>query len=72
MTPDREFVLDHVPGHEGAVVGLGAAHGFKFAGVFGKVLAELAIDGTTGHDVSGWPATRPILTEPDPVMSFLL
>jgi sarcosine oxidase len=72
MTPDREFVLDHVPGHEGAVVGLGAAHGFKFAGVFGKVLAELAIDGTTGHDVAGWPATRPILTEPDPVMSFLL
>jgi sarcosine oxidase len=72
MTPDREFVLDHVPGHDGAVVGLGAAHGFKFAGVFGKVLAELAIDGTTSHDVSGWPATRPILTEPDPVMSFLL
>ena len=53
MTPDREFVLDHVPGHEGAVVGLGAAHGFKFAGVFGKVLAELAIDGITGHDVVG-------------------
>jgi sarcosine oxidase len=72
MTPDREFVLDHVPGHEGAVVGLGAAHGFKFAGVFGKVLVELAIAGTTGHDVAGWPATRPILTEPDPVMSFLL
>jgi sarcosine oxidase len=54
------------------VVGLGAAHGFKFAGVFGKVLAELAIDGATGHDVAGWPATRPILTEPDPVLSFLL
>ena len=72
MTPDREFVLDHVPGYDGAVVGLGAAHGFKFAGVFGKALAELAIDGSTGHDVAGWPATRPILTEPDPVMSFLL
>ncbi len=72
MTPDREFVIDRVPGHEDAFVALGAAHGFKFAGVFGKILAELAIDGVTDHDVSGWPATRPILTEPDPALSFLL
>ena len=31
LTPDRDFVLAPVPGHEAVVVGLGSAHGFKFA-----------------------------------------
>ncbi|CAN5490162.1 N-methyl-L-tryptophan oxidase [soil metagenome] len=72
MTPDREFVLDHLPGHEGAVIGLGAAHGFKFASVFGRILSDLAIDGATEHDIAGWSATRPILTQTGAATSFLL
>ncbi|MDQ3781463.1 MAG: FAD-dependent oxidoreductase, partial [Actinomycetota bacterium] len=72
MTPDREFVLDHLPGHPGAVVGLGAAHGYKFASVFGRILVELAIDGTTEHDISAWSATRPALVTPAASPSFLL
>lgn len=72
MTPDREFVLDHLPSQPGAVVGLGAAHGYKFASVFGRILVELAIDGTTEHDINAWSATRPALAAPAASTSFLL
>ena len=44
LVPDRDFVLGPVPGHEAVVVGMGAAHGFKFAPTFGRLLAELAVD----------------------------
>ena len=44
LTPDRDFVLDRVPGHPGVVVALGAAHAYKFAALFGTLLAELALD----------------------------
>ena len=54
MTPDRDFVIDHVPGQERAVVGQGAAHAFKFASVFGKSLVELVFDGKAQSDVSSW------------------
>jgi monomeric sarcosine oxidase len=44
LTPDRDFVLDRVPGHPGVVVALGAAHGYKFAALFGRFLADMALD----------------------------
>jgi sarcosine oxidase len=44
LTPDRDFVLDHLPGHPGVLVALGAAHAYKFAALFGILLAELALD----------------------------
>ena len=72
MTPDRDFVLDLVPGHDRAVVGLGAAHAFKFASVFGKSLVELVFDGKAESDVSAWPADRDVLTMVDPPTQFLL
>ncbi|MET0839419.1 MAG: N-methyl-L-tryptophan oxidase, partial [Marmoricola sp.] len=43
LTPDRDFVLAPVPGHENVVVGLGAAHAFKFAPTFGRLLADLLL-----------------------------
>lgn len=49
LTPDRDFVIDRVPDHPGIVVALGAAHAYKFAALFGTILAELASD----------PARRP-------------
>ncbi|MDQ3661680.1 MAG: N-methyl-L-tryptophan oxidase [Actinomycetota bacterium] len=52
MPPDRDFVIDEVPGSPGVYVAQGAAHGYKFAAVFGKILAELAVDGRTEHDLS--------------------
>lgn len=44
LTPDRDFVLDRLPEHPGVVVALGAAHAYKFAALFGKLLADLALD----------------------------
>jgi sarcosine oxidase len=72
MTPDRDFVLDLVPGHDHAAVGQGAAHAFKFASVFGRSLVELALDGKAASDVSAWGLTREVLTMQDPSRDFSL
>ena len=47
LTPDRDFVVDRLPEHPGVVVALGAAHAYKFAALFGRWLADLALD--PGH-----------------------
>lgn len=65
LTPDRDFVLSPVPGHASVVVGLGAAHGFKFAPTFGRLLADLVVDGSTATDLSAFRLDRPALTDPD-------
>ena len=76
LTPDRDFVISRVPGHESVVVGLGAAHGFKFAPTFGRLLADLVVvgalegsgasagDGTTGSELPDFRLDRPGLTDP--------
>jgi sarcosine oxidase len=70
MTPDRDFVIDNIPGHERAVVGQGAAHAFKFASVFGRSLVELVFDGKAQSDISSWSIDREVLTIPDPPKSW--
>jgi sarcosine oxidase len=65
LTPDRDFVLAPVPGHERVVVGLGAAHAFKFVPTFGRVLADLVTTGATTSEVGAFGLDRPALTEPD-------
>jgi sarcosine oxidase len=72
MPPDREFILDFVPGRDRAVVGQGAAHAFKFASVYGKSLVELAIDGKTESDVGAFSIDREILTMADAPKSFMV
>lgn len=52
ITPDRRFIISPLEKHRDVIVGLGAAHAFKFAPAFGHVLAELAIDGRTDEDIS--------------------
>jgi sarcosine oxidase len=71
MTPDRDFVLDLVPGHPRAAVGQGAAHAFKFASVFGKSLVELVCDGAAESDVAAWRADREVLTTADPAWDLV-
>jgi sarcosine oxidase len=70
MTPDRDFVLDLIPGHERAAAGQGAAHAFKFASVFGRSLVELVFDGKAESDVSSWSLERDVLTMEDPPKAF--
>lgn len=51
-SPDEHFVLDAHPECERAVVGAGfSGHGFKFCSVVGEILAELALDGATRHEI---------------------
>jgi sarcosine oxidase len=72
LTPDRDFVLSPVPGHERVVVGLGAAHGFKFAPTFGRLLADLATVATTTTDLSAYRMDRAALTDPDYAAHWLV
>lgn len=51
-SPDSHFLIGRHPKHERVLVACGfSGHGFKFAPVIGKSLAELAIDGKTGHPI---------------------
>ena len=72
MTPDRDFVLDLVPGHQRVAVGQGAAHAFKFASVFGKSLVELVYEGKAESDVAAWSIERDILTMENPPRSLTM
>ncbi|KAJ9633610.1 hypothetical protein H2204_006816 [Knufia peltigerae] len=65
ITPDRQFVLGPLENHPDIIVGLGAGHGFKFAPVIGRVMAELAINGKTTEDISnfGIPPSQPSLLQ---------
>ena len=72
LTPDRDFVLDRVPGHP-SVVGRARApaHGFKFAPTFGRLLADLA----TGERETISPTfalDRPALTDPAYAANWLV
>jgi sarcosine oxidase len=52
-TPDEHFIIDRHPDHPGIVIAAGfSGHGFKFASVIGEIVADLAIDGSTRHDIS--------------------
>jgi sarcosine oxidase len=64
LTPDRDFVVAPVPGHPSVVVGLGSAHGFKFAPTLGRILADLVTTGSTTSDVCAFGFDRPGLTDP--------
>ena len=71
LTPDRDFVVDRVPGHEAVVVGLGAGHGFKFAPTLGRLLADL-VTGDADHDLAAFRLDRPALTDPDHAAHWLV
>ena len=72
LTPDRDFVLSPVPGHERVMVGMGAAHGFKFAPTIGRLLADLATHGDTTTDLTPYRLDRPALTDPDYAAHWLV
>ncbi|MGI5350299.1 N-methyl-L-tryptophan oxidase [Streptomyces sp. CA-250714] len=65
LTPDRDFVIGPVPGAERVLVGLGAAHAYKFAPTLGRMLADLtahpALAGAEPY--STFRLDRPALTD---------
>lgn len=74
LTPDRDFVLDRLPEAPNVLVALGAAHAFKYASLLGRILAELAVDGSTpsAGEIEGFRIDRPILLLDDPPRSFMV
>jgi sarcosine oxidase len=72
LTPDRDFVLDRVPGHENIFTAVGAGHAFKFASLLGRILVDLALDNATDADIAPFAADRTILTEEAPVRSYMV
>jgi sarcosine oxidase len=72
LTPDRDLVLGPLPGHHRVLVALGAAHGFKFAPLLGRVLADLALRGGTDVDLTPFAPDRPALTAAEPEARYLV
>ena len=72
LTPDRDFVVDRVPGHPDVTVAIGGGHGFKFASLMGQTLSELAIDDSTPRDISPFRIDRPILQQENPPVNYMV
>ena len=51
-TDDEHFIIDRHPEHPQVTVAGGfSGHGFKMASVVGEIVADLALDGRTGHPI---------------------
>lgn len=72
MPPDRDFVLDTLPDHPNVAIVVGAAQGFKFASLLGRILSDLSIDGETNHNIDPFRVDRPILLKQDPPKNFMI
>ncbi|UCH26892.1 MAG: N-methyl-L-tryptophan oxidase [Trueperaceae bacterium] len=58
-TPDNHFILGRHPLHPNVVIGGGfSGHGFKFGPILGEILAELARQGRSRHDLSLFEPNR--------------
>ncbi len=66
MTPDEHFVLDRIPEEPVWYAAGFSGHGFKFAPVVGKVLAEVALNEPTSVPVDFLCSKRAVLTGTTP------
>jgi monomeric sarcosine oxidase len=64
LTPDRNFVVDTLPGYPHIALCIGAGHAAKFAALLGHILADLAIDGESGYPIGAFTLGRPAITDP--------
>jgi sarcosine oxidase len=58
MTPDGHFLIDRVVSPHIILVSACSGHGFKFAPVIGEIVADLAIQATTAHDIARFRLDR--------------
>jgi monomeric sarcosine oxidase len=66
MPPDKEFIVDLLPGDPRITVAIGGSgHAGKFGAFLGEVAADLATTGKTVHPVSIFRADREALVDPD-------
>ena len=51
-SPDEHFIIDRLPeSPQVSVASVCSGHGYKFCSVVGEIMADLAMDGETGHDI---------------------
>jgi len=64
LTPDEHFLIDFHPRSQAVILASPCSgHGFKFCAVVGEILADLAHQGSTAHDISLFRLARPALLE---------
>jgi len=58
-TPDYNFILDQHPQYRNVLIAAGfSGHGFKFSGVVGEIMADLAESGRTRHPIGRFELRR--------------
>ncbi len=58
-TPDRDFIIDELPGQPGVWLALGfSGHGYKYATAIGELMANLASGGEPGFDLTPFRVAR--------------
>jgi len=66
LTPDQHFIIDRHPQHPKLVLCGGfSGHGFKFAPVIGEIVADLALEGGSQHEIGFLSLRRFGRKEPD-------
>lgn len=64
-TSDEHFIIDSLSQTPRVVVAAGfSGHGFKFCSVVGEILADLALEGSTRHDISLFALARRVNAAP--------
>jgi sarcosine oxidase len=58
-SPDGQFIVDTLPGQRNVAIAAGfSGHGYKFCSGIGEILADLAMHGTTPHDIGLFRLSR--------------
>jgi sarcosine oxidase len=59
VTPDRQFIIDRLPGTERVILAAACSgHGFKHSPAIGEALADLALGGQARHDFGPFRLSR--------------
>ncbi|MGB8520368.1 MAG: N-methyl-L-tryptophan oxidase [Candidatus Tumulicola sp.] len=72
LTPDRDFVIDRLPGHSNVCVAVGAGHAFKFASVIGRILSDLAPGVSVPPAIADFSLDREILHMKTPPKTYMV
>ncbi len=63
-TPDSRFVIDFHPDHKNVIIASPCSgHGFKHSAAIGEVLSQMAINGKSSIDISGFNLARLVRVE---------
>ncbi len=63
IPPDQNFVIDTLPEHPQISVAIGAGHAYKFAGLIGRILSELALDGESTFPIEAFRLERAAVSD---------